>query len=406
MTPKNRSSPILNEAVDNFPFASRTNWRRETNALNKALEDLESRHIPVMDLTASNPTSCGFLYPEEMLSALNSLDNLNYHPEACGMKSSRQAVAQYYARQKLLLSPSDIILTASTSEAYSFLMRLLVNPGEKILVPKPSYPLFQFLLQINDVNFDYYPLIYDGQWRLDRRALEHLVDAKTKAIVLVNPNNPTGSYISRAELDFLNEFCCKHQVSIISDEVFFEYPLNPCDVVSCAGNRPVLTFVLGGLSKTLGLPQMKCAWILASGPPLVLQESLARLEVIADTYLSVNTPVQNALGLWLGHAPELQGQIASRVKENWQWLSTHLKEHTPSISLLSLQGGWYATLRIPAVKSEEEWVLEFLREDHVSVYPGYFFDFDREAYIILSLLSPVSVFQEAAGRILQRLAKA
>jgi hypothetical protein len=388
--------------MDNFPFARRTNWRRETNALNKALEDLESRHIPVMDLTASNPTSCGFLYPEGMLSALNSLDNLHYYPDACGMKSSRHAVAQYYARQKLLLSPRDIVLTASTSEAYSFLMRLLVNPGERILVPKPSYPLFQFLLEINDVNFDQYPLFYDGQWHLDRGALERLVDAKTKAIVLVNPNNPTGSYIAQAELNFLNELCRQHQVSIISDEVFFEYPLYHGDAVSCAGNQAVLTFVLGGLSKTLGYPQMKCAWILASGPQLVLQEALARLEIIADTYLSVNTPVQNALSTWLDYAPGIHGQIASRVKENWQWLCAHLSEHT---QVLSLQGGWYATLRIPAVKSEEEWVLEFLREGHVLVYPGYFFDFDREAYIILSLLPPVPIFQEATGRIMQRLAK-
>ena len=406
MPPKNRNLPVLNKVMDNFPFARRTNWRRETNAFNKALEDLGSRRIPVLDLTASNPTSCGFLYPEGMLSALNSSDNFHYHPDACGMERARQAVAQYYARQKLLLSPRDIILTASTSEAYSFLMRLLVNPGERVLVPKPSYPLFQFLLDINDVQVEYYPLVYErGSWHLDCQALERCVDGKTRAIILVNPNNPTGSYIAKAELKFLNELCCKHQMSIISDEVFFEYALTQGDFISCVGNQTALTFVLGGLSKTLGLPQMKCAWILASGPPLVLQESLARLEVIADTYLSVNTPVQNALGLWLGHAPELQGQIASRVKENWQWLSTHLNEHTPSISLLSLQGGWYATLRIPAVKSEEEWVLEFLREDHVSVYPGYFFDFDREAYIILSLLPPAPIFQEAAGRIIQRLAK-
>jgi alanine-synthesizing transaminase len=258
------------------------------------------------------------------------------------------------------------------------------------------------LLEINDVNFDYYPLLYDGQWRLDIQALEGLVDNKTKAIILVNPNNPTGSYISRAELDFLNEFCRKHQMAIISDEVFFDYALSQGDFISCAGNQTVLTFVLGGLSKTLGLPQMKCAWILASGPQTILQESLSRLEIIADTYLSVNTPVQNALSTWLKYAPAFQKQIISRVQENWQWLSTHISEHT---QLLSLQGGWYATLRIPAVKSEEEWVLEFLREDHVSVYPGYFFDFDREAYIILSLLPPPSIFQKAAGRIMRRLAR-
>jgi hypothetical protein len=323
------------------------------------------------------------------------------------MEKGRQAVARYYARQKLPLPASDIILTASTSEAYSFLMRLLVNPGEKVLVPRPSYPLFQFLLEINDVDFDYYPLSYDGQkWHLDYEALERLVDSKTKAIILVNPNNPTGSYISRAELNFLNEFCCKHQMAIISDEVFFEYALSKGDFTSCAGNPSALTFVLGGLSKTLGLPQMKCAWILASGPQAVLQESLSRLEIIADTYLSVNTPVQNALAAWLEYAPNLQGQIISRAQENGQWLKTYLDRHMPSVSLLSLQGGWYATLRIPAVKSEEEWVLEFIREDHVSVYPGYFFDFDREAYIILSLLPPAPIFQEAVTRIMRRMAKA
>ncbi len=388
--------------MDNFPFARRTHWRRETNALNNALEELGKRGIDILDLTASNPTSCGFFYPEAMLSALNSSDNFHYLPDACGMKKARQAVAQYYTRQKLFLSPHDIILTASTSEAYSFLMRLLVNPGEKVLIPKPSYPLFQYLLEINDVHFDYYPLIYDGQWRIDCKALEHLVDAKTKAIIVVNPNNPTGSYVSRAELEFINGVCREHQVSIISDEVFFEYSLHPGQAVSCAGNQTALTFVLGGLSKTLGFPQMKCAWILASGPQAVLQESIARLEIMADTYSSVNTPVQNALSAWLDYAPGLQEQITSRIKENGRWLKAHLSEHT---QLLSLQGGWYATLRIPAVKSEEEWVLEFLKEDHVSVYPGYFFDFGREAYIILSLLPPVAIFQEAAGRIMKRLAK-
>lgn len=389
--------------MDNFPFTRRTNWRQETNALNKTLADLEAEHIPVLDLTASNPTSCSFSYPEGMLAVLNSPDNFQYHPEACGMKRARQAVANYYSRQNLQMSPNDIVLTASTSEAYSFLMRLLVNPGEKILIPKPSYPLFQFLLEINDVHFDYYPLHYDGQkWRLDTVTLERSIDSKTKAIILVNPNNPTGSYISRAELNSLNELCSKHQMAIISDEVFFDYSLSQGDIVSCAGNQKALSFALGGLSKTMGLPQMKCAWILASGPQLVLQEALSRLEIIADTYLSVNTPVQNALGAWLKAVPALQEQIILRVKENWQWLEAHLNDHT---ELLSLQGGWYATLRIPAVKSEEEWVLEFLKEDHVSVYPGYFFDFEREAYIVLSLLPPASVFQEAVGRIMQRLAK-
>ncbi len=388
--------------MDNFPFARRTNWCQKSNALNKTLEDLEARHIPVMDLTASNPTVCGFAYPEGALTALSARENLYYKPDACGMVSARQAVANYYARQKAGYRAKDIILTASTSEAYSFLLRLLVNPGEKVLIPRPSYPLFQFLLEINDVNFDYYPLEYDGQWHLDCQALERMVDAKTKAVILVNPNNPTGSYISRTELDFLNQLARKHALSIISDEVFFDYAWEESGFVSLAGNGQVLTFVLGGLSKTLCLPQMKCAWILVSGPQAPLQDALARLEIIADTYLSVNTPVQNALGTWLDHAPDVQRQIISRVKENRQWLCDHLNDHT---RLLSLQGGWYAILRVPAVKSEEEWVLEFIQEEHVLVYPGYFFDMTGGTHIVLSLLPPVLIFQEAAGRIIKRLSQ-
>jgi len=390
--------------MDNFSFALRTNWCRQPNTLNKILEDLEARHVPVMDLTASNPTSCEFAYPEGMLTRLSSSENFYYKPDACGASQARQAVARHYGRQKVLIEPEDIILTASTSEAYSFLLRLLVNPGEKVLIPRPSYPLFQFLLEINDVQFDYYPLVYDGQWHLDGPALERSVDEHTRAIILVNPNNPTGSYISQTDLNFLNKLCRQQAMSIIADEVFFEYALYPGDAVSCAGNKQVLTFVLGGLSKTLGLPQMKCAWILASGPQAHLQDVRERLEIIADTYLSVNTPVQNALSAWLDCAPDMQRQIISRVKQNKQWLSAHINERTPATSLLSFQGGWYAILRLPAVKSEEEWVLEFLREEHVLVYPGYFFDMTESAYIVLSLLPPPLIFQEAVGRVTKRLA--
>lgn len=406
MPPKSRNSANLSRPMDKFPFARRTNWRQEPNALNNALEGLKGRGVDILDLTSSNPTDCGFDYPEGMLSVLNSSENLQYKPDACGTVKAREAVALYYSRQNQRILPGDIVLTASTSEAYSFLMRLLVNPGEKVLIPRPSYPLFQFLLEINDAHVDYYPLSYNGhEWRLDHQALESLVDAQTRAIILVNPNNPTGSYISRAELNYLNEFCRKHQMAIISDEVFYEYSLTPADTVSCCGNQQVLTFVLGGLSKTLALPQMKCSWILASGPRPILQGSLSRLEIIADTYLSVNTPVQNALGEWLKQASYIQGQIMPRVRDNYQWLSGHIMQHAPSLSLLALQGGWYATLRIPALKTEEEWVLEFLKEDHVLVYPGYFFDFESEAFIVLSLLPPAGVFQDAAGRVLRRLAK-
>ncbi|MDE2009175.1 MAG: pyridoxal phosphate-dependent aminotransferase [Candidatus Omnitrophica bacterium] len=388
--------------MDKYKFSRRTAWPRETNALDRILDQLRAREARVLDLTASNPTGCGFVYPEGLLTALNSPENLRYRPDACGMAEARQALAAYYARQNLPVSVDHIILTAGTSEAYSFLMRLLADPAEKILIPQPSYPLFQFLLELNDIHFDYYPLNYDGQWHVDMQGLKRLIDDRTRAVVLVNPNNPTGSYINHDELNALNDICRTHQLSIISDEVFFEYALQPAGAVSCIGNQPVLTFVLGGLSKTLGLPQMKCSWILGSGPEAALLEAFARLEIIADTYLSVNTPVQNALSPWLAQASAIQGQIMARVRENHKWLSAHLNKNT---QLLSLQGGWYATLRIPAVKSEEEWVLEFLKEDHVLVHPGYFFDFTGEAFIVLSLLPEPAVFQEAVACIMKRLGK-
>jgi len=383
--------------MDNFHFARRTQWSQQVNALNLALEELKKQQIPIVDLTASNPTECGFFYPADLLGVLTQPENLQYHPDACGTHKARAAVAKYYN------FPSDqVVLTASTSEAYSFLMRLLVNPGEKVLVPAPSYPLFQFLLEINDVAFDYYPLEYDGnRWSLDLKALEDLIDVKTRAIILVNPNNPTGSYLNQAELNGLNQICQKHRMSIISDEVFWHYHFNEGNLASCVGNHSVLTFTLGGLSKSMALPQMKCAWILSSGPQVVLNEALSRLEIIADTYLSVNTPVQNALNQWFGMAPKIQEQIKERTKANYQWLSDQM--HLHSSSLLAVQGGWYATLRIPAVKSEEEWVLEFLREEHLLVYPGYFFDFDKEAYMIVSLLPETDIFKEGIRRLKNRL---
>ncbi|MBF0511332.1 MAG: pyridoxal phosphate-dependent aminotransferase [Candidatus Omnitrophica bacterium] len=386
--------------MNDFTFARRTNWQNETNALNKAVETLKAQGASILDLTVSNPTECGFFYPANLLSVLSSSDNLRYDPDACGIKEAREVVFNYYAKPKVKGSIDDIVLTASTSEAYSFLMRLLINPGEKVLVPAPSYPLFQFLLEINDVNFAQYPLVYDGEWRMDIQALESLVDEKTRAIILVNPNNPTGSYVGKSELVQLNNICERHQLTLISDEVFFDYAFYQGDFVSLLGNDRVLTFVLGGLSKTLGLPQMKCAWILSSGPQALLKDAQDRLSIIADTYLSVNTPVQNALRSWLGMAPGIQEQIMARVKENAAWLKAQLRAHT---EILSIQGGWYAVLRIPAIKSEEEWCLEFVREDQVLVYPGYFFDFPKEAYIVVSLLPEKALFQQGISRIMSRL---
>ena len=385
-----------------FPFAGRTSWPQQPNALNHALNDLHQRHVPVIDLTESNPTRCGFTY-EHILPALNNPNNLQYSPESKGLLSAREAVQGYYAKWGFSVDTDNILLTSGTSEAYSFLFRLLANHGDKILIPKPSYPLFQFLLELNDCAVDFYPLVYDGNaWHLDRPALSALVDATTKAIVLVNPNNPTGSYISKDDLDFLNGLCCQHQMAIISDEVFLEYAWDDKYRHSCIGNTQALTFVLGGLSKTLAMPQMKCSWMLASGPERVVTEAMARLEIIADTYLSVNTPVQQALPVWLNYAEGMQQQIKQRVLFKWQCLKQYVPANT---HVLNVQGGWYASLRIPAVLSEEEWVLTFLNEDHVLVHPGYFFDFSQEAYMVVSLLPQAAIFEDGIKRILKRVGK-
>ncbi len=383
-------------------FSRRTNWVSQSNALNTTLEELRAKGVDVLDLTESNPTRAGIVYPKELLNSLTKPANLNYVPDANGMVHAREAAADYYRRRSIDCTPADILLTASTSEAYSFLLRLLVNPGERVLIPRPSYPLFQFLLEINDVAFDYYPLVYDNGWQLDQQALAGLIDANTRAVILVNPNNPTGSYINGGDLVFLNELANKHGLALISDEVFFDYAWGAADgLQSLAGNKGALTFTLSGLSKVLALPQMKCGWILASGPQSQVKEAMDRLEIIADTYLSVNTPVQNAIGDWLLYEKDIQDQINQRVKVNWQFLKQHLDKHA---QLLSVQGGWYATLRIPTVKSEEQWVLQFLAEDHVLVHPGYFFDFEREAYIIVSLLSPTEIFKMAVSRLMKRIA--
>lgn len=382
-------------------FANRTNWVAHSNDLNNVLEALQATGAEVLDLTQSNPTQAGFQYPKDLLNSFNKLENLSYVPDANGMAHARVAVADYYVRRNVACRAEDILLTASTSEAYSFLLRLMVNPGERVLIPRPSYPLFQFLLEINDVAFDYYPLVYSDGWHIDRQALANLIDDKTRAIILVNPNNPTGSFLNSDELEFLNTLAVKHQLALISDEVFFDYAWGKGDLRSLAGNSKALTFTLSGLSKILALPQMKAAWIFASGPQAELKQAMARLDIIADTYLSVNTPVQNALGSWLTDEQVIQSQINERVKLNWQFLEANLDKHA---QLLKVQGGWYATLRIPAIKSEEQWVLEFLKEDHVLVHPGYFFDFYSEAYIIISLITPPEIFKQATNRLMKRIA--
>ena len=365
-------------------FSKRTEWNQQTNPLSQLLDELKSQNTEILDLTESNPTRCGFDYPPQILTSLSDPKSLQYTPDACGTLPARQAVGNFCQ-----FDPERIVLTASTSESYSFLFRLLLNPGEKVLIPRPSYPLFQFLLELNDASFEYYSLIYDNGWHIDFKQLETLIDSQTKAIVLVNPNNPTGSYIKEDELQKLNALCRTHGLAVISDEVFFDYPLTQGKFASLKDNREVLTFVLGGLSKSLALPQMKLGWILASGPQTQVDEALQRLEIIGDTYLSVNTPVQNACRQWLANSDGIHEQILSRVKTNLQWLKQS------GLNVLKVEGGWYAVLDMGAI-DEEQVVLDTLRKNHILIHPGFFFDFETAGHLVVSLLPRPEVFVKIA----------
>ena len=367
------------------------------------MEDLRRDGAAVLDLTESNPTRCGFAFPNEMiLKSLGNEDNLRYEPLPQGSVRAREAVGGYYMAKGFDVSVENIILTSSTSEAYSYLFRLLVNAGERVLFPRPSYPLFQFLGDLNDVHLDFYTLTYTDRWGMDFDQIRRNIQTDTRALVLVNPNNPTGSFVAKKEKEWLNALCRERNLSIICDEVFGDFPLDPtAQGVSLVNNGDVLTFVLGGLSKTLGLPQMKLSWIILSGPAALVKTARERLEIIADTYLSVSAPVQNSLERWLPLKDQIQGGMRARLKRNLQFLKE--KARGGPCRLFEPEGGWYAVLKIPPTLSEEEWVLKFLRKDRVFVHPGYFFDFDDEAFIVVSLLPPEEVFEAGIDRVSKRI---
>jgi len=366
------------------------------------VDNLKKENVEILNLTESNPTKCGFRYPKRILKSLYDKKNFFYAPDAQGMLETRQAISEYYKTKNINVRPEQIFLTSSTSEAYSYLFRLLANPEDRILFPHPSYPLFQFLGDLNDVALDFYALQYLDQWVIDFGSLKDLITSHTKSIVLVNPNNPTGSFFRMYELEELNGLCQKNRLSIICDEVFHDFSINPHENhLSLINNKSVLTFVLGGFSKTLGLPQMKLSWIVISGPDDLVKEASARLEVIADTYLSVNTPVQNACRVWLKYKKDLQSQILNRIRNNFSLLKKLFSSNSPC-QLLNMEGGWYGVLKLPLHYSEEQIVLDCLKEDHVFVHPGYFFDFLDEPYIVLSLLPQEAIFEKGLTRILNR----
>src|SRR5579864_8992767 len=386
-------------------FSERTNWKLAQNRFTQALEQVRARGTRVVDLTVSNPTRAGLHYDERAtLGALASPRALDYDPQPKGLREAREAVAEYYRDEHEVrdLDADQIVLTTSTSEGYSFVFRLLCNAGDELLVPKPSYPLFEFLADLQDVRLVPYELIYDHGWQMDFPSLEKGVTGRTRGVVVVHPNNPTGSYVNDAEVKMLNSFCREHGLSVIADEVFLDYRLENTAHASLAGNRDVLTFVLSGLSKVAALPQMKVAWVVTSGPQHEATEAMARLEVIADTYLSMNAPMQWATPALLQQRKKLHAQLLSRVRENLAELDQRLAAQKACQRLI-VEGGWYAVLRVPVTRSDEELAIELLREKSVLVHPGHFYDFPSDGYLVLSLITPQREFADGMRAIIHKL---
>ena len=361
-------------------FSSRLPWQTPRNELTRRLE---RQGGAAYDLTESNPTRAGIAYDRSaILAPLSNPASLVYEPAAAGLPAARQAVATYCG-----VSTADVLLTASSSEAYSFLFKLLCDPGDEILTPHPSYPLFEWLASLEAVTVKQYPLRYQEGWWIDTAALQEMITPRTRAIVVVNPNNPTGSYVKQAELAALTSF----GLPIISDEVFADYAFEPDPQrVTALASASLRAFSLGGFSKLLGLPQMKLGWIVTRDA-----EAHARLELIADTFLSVSAPVQHAAASWLELRRPFQAAMMARLAGNLAWLRARCQP-------LRVEGGWYATLRLPRTRSEEEWAIAFLEEDDVLIQPGYFYDFETEAFAVLSLLTRPEIFREGVSRILRR----
>ncbi len=382
-------------------FSSRVPERIACNRLTEARARLEVCGTPIIDLTVSNPTQVGLDYPSALRHPFDCVDGRDYHPESLGLASAREAVASYLRRHDLDVDSRRVVLTTSTSEAYGLLFKLLCDPGDEVMIPRPSYPLLEYLTRLESVVSVPYTLDLYTRWELDIATLRSRVTPRTRAVVIVNPNNPTGSFISRDELREVSALCRQHGLALIVDEVFGFYPL------TLSGRGPsvldedpaVLTFVLGGLSKAMGLPGLKLGWVVLTGPGVQVSTALERLDLIYDTYLSVATPVQLALDALLDHGRHVTRQIAARVRQNHACLARLVRNH-PAADLVPVEGGWYAVMRVPATDSEERLTLDLLERAHVLVYPGYFFDFQKEAFLVISLLPEPYLFESAARRIL------
>jgi aspartate/methionine/tyrosine aminotransferase len=394
------------------PFSHRTAWDRSENALSRELARARAEGRRLVDLTESNPTRVG-LGGADLVPLLGDPRGAAYAPAALGHPAARAAVARYYADRGLAVPADRVCLSASTSEAYGWLFKLLCDRGDEVLVPAPSYPLFAYLAALEDVALVHYPLMREEGFRTDVAALEARVGPRTRAIVLVHPNNPTGSFVRRDEAAAIERVAARHGLALVVDEVFGDYahgPLAADRLPSFAASREqeALTFVLSGLSKVTAMPQVKLGWIVVDGPAAIAEEALGRLEVIADTYLSVGTPVQLALPEILARRGPIQAAIQARVRENLAALDAAVAALGPEapVRRMPVDGGWYATLWVPRTRDEDAWVGLLVREEGVIVHPGYFFDFAEDGVLVVSLLPEPAAFRTAIERVAARAAAA
>ncbi len=382
-------------------FSSRVPGDLGPNAVAAAVERMRLSGRGYDDLTVSNPTDAAIEYPAGLLDGLADPRALLYEPLPFGLPMAREAVSAEYARRGVRIPATHIVLTASSSESYALLFKLLCDPGESVLVPTPSYPLFEHLTRLDCVHALPYRTEYHGTWTIDLEELRYSVDETTRAILVVSPANPTGAWLKRDELAALVELCAAHHLMLIGDEVFADYPIDPAPgaVRSVLDQGDVLTVSLGGLSKSVGLPQLKLGWMALRGPSALLQPALMRLEMAADAYLSVGTPVQVAAPGLLKAGHDVRLQIRQRVLGNYRQLLAAVDRH-PAGQALRVEGGWSGVLRIPHTMPEDECVIRLLEQQHVLVHPGYFFDFPRDGYLVVSLLTRPDVFRSATDRLL------
>jgi alanine-synthesizing transaminase len=385
-------------------FSSRLRQGPGRNRLALALSHRRAAGLPIVDLTESNPTRAGFAYPAGLLETLSQDSALCYQPQPFGLPAAREAVAADFTRRGVSVPENRILLTTSTSEAYCLLFKLLCDPGDVVLAPRPSYPLIEYLTELDGVSVEHYNLDYHGRWSVDVDDVREKLRApgggrRIRAIITISPHNPTGSTLSTVELEALSALARAHEVALIADEVFADYALTDRPVTSLLTQDVALTFGLGGLSKSAGLPQIKLGWIGVSGPNTLVVEAMERLETISDAYLSVSTPVQVAAADLLKNGSSVRAQIQKRIRANYRRLRDAAGAH-PSCSVLTSEAGWYAVVQVPAMKSEETLVLDLLERTGILVHPGYFFDFEREAFLVISLLPDSLTFSPAVETLL------